>query len=44
MDGELPCRADPGPVFDELDYQLAVQAYPWALPLVSFAQSYFDRS
>jgi len=44
MDGELPCRADLGPVFDELDYQLAVQAYPWALPLVSFAQSYFDRS
>jgi hypothetical protein len=25
-------------VFDELDYQLATQAYLWALPLVSYAQ------
>jgi len=38
MDGELPSREDLGPVFDELDYQLATQAYLWALPLVSFTQ------
>jgi len=38
MDGELPRRDDLGLVFDELDYQLACQAYLWALPLVSFAQ------
>ena len=25
-------------VFDELDYQLACQAYLWSLPLVSYAQ------
>ena len=25
-------------VFDELDYQMACQAYLWALPLVSYAQ------
>src|ERR1700677_4662596 len=36
MDGELPNREDLGLVFDELDYQLATQAYLWALPLVSF--------
>ncbi len=38
MDGELPLRADLGLVFDELDFQLATQAYLWALPLVSYAQ------
>ena len=38
MDGELPLRADLGLVFNELDFQLATQAYLWALPLVSFAQ------
>jgi hypothetical protein len=38
MDGELPARADLGLVFNELDFQLATQAYLWALPLVSFAQ------
>ncbi|MGX7678700.1 DUF1254 domain-containing protein [Jatrophihabitans sp. DSM 45814] len=37
-DGELPVRDDIGIVFDELDYQLACQAYLWALPLVSYAQ------
>jgi hypothetical protein len=37
-DGELPVRDDLGVVFDELDYQLACQAYLWALPLVSYAQ------
>ncbi|MCU1481458.1 MAG: hypothetical protein JWQ19_2244 [Subtercola sp.] len=38
LDGELPHRADVGLVFDELDYQMACQAYLWALPLVSYAQ------
>ena len=38
MDGELPRREDLGLVFDELDYQMACQAYLWALPLVSYAQ------
>ena len=38
MDGELPRRAVLGPIFDELDYQMATQAYLWALPLVSYAQ------
>src|SRR3954462_3173452 len=38
LDGELPRRADVGLVFDELDYQMACQAYLWALPLVSYAQ------
>jgi hypothetical protein len=38
MDGELPARADLGLIFNELDFQLATQAYLWALPLVSFAQ------
>ncbi len=38
MDGELPRREDLGLVFDELDYQMATQAYLWALPLVSYAQ------
>ena len=37
-DGELPRREDLGLVFDELDYQMACQAYLWALPLVSYAQ------
>ncbi|MFJ4675515.1 DUF1254 domain-containing protein [Kitasatospora sp. NPDC088783] len=38
MTGELPERADLGLVFDELDHQMACQAYLWALPLVSYAQ------
>jgi hypothetical protein len=38
LDGELPRREDVGLVFDELDYQMACQAYLWALPLVSYAQ------
>jgi hypothetical protein len=38
MQGELPRREDLGAVFDELDHQLACQAYLWALPLVSYAQ------
>ncbi len=37
FDGELPVRADLPRVFDELDYQMACQAYLWALPLVSYA-------
>ncbi len=38
MDGDLPRRDDVPIVFDELDYQLACQAYLWSLPLVSYAQ------
>ncbi|TQF74834.1 DUF1254 domain-containing protein [Rhodococcus spelaei] len=38
MDGELPRRADLPTIFDELDHQLACQAYLWSLPLVSYAQ------
>jgi hypothetical protein len=38
MEGELPSRAALAPIFDELDYQMATQAYLWALPLVSYAQ------
>jgi len=38
MDGELPSRNSISTIFDELDYQLACQAYLWALPLVSYAQ------
>ena len=37
-DGELPDRRDLSAVFDEMDYQMACQAYLWALPLVSYAQ------
>jgi hypothetical protein len=37
-DRELPRRGHVSAVFDELDYQLACQAYLWALPLVSYAQ------
>ncbi len=36
--GELPQRRDLPIVFDELDFQMACQAYLWALPLVSYAQ------
>jgi hypothetical protein len=38
FEGELPARRDVGLIFDELDYQMACQAYLWALPLVSYAQ------
>lgn len=38
IEGDLPRRADLGTIFDELDYQMATQAYLWALPLVSYAQ------
>jgi hypothetical protein len=34
MNHELPQRNDLGLIFDELDYQMATQAYLWALPLV----------
>jgi hypothetical protein len=37
-DRELPRREDLPLIFDELDYQMACQAYLWALPLVSYAQ------
>jgi hypothetical protein len=29
MTGELPSRGDIGLIFDELDYQMATQAYLW---------------
>ena len=38
MDGDLPHRGAIPAIFDELDYQMACQAYLWALPLVSYAQ------
>jgi hypothetical protein len=38
FDGELPARRELQRVFDELDFQMACQAYLWALPLVSLAQ------
>jgi len=38
MDGDLPARGALPELFDELDFQQAVQTYLWALPLVSFAQ------
>ncbi|MDR6906077.1 hypothetical protein J2X63_001763 [Agromyces sp. 3263] len=38
MDGDVPAREAIPTIFDELDYQLACQAYLWALPLVSYAQ------
>jgi hypothetical protein len=38
MAGDLPRRENVPLVFDELDYQMATQAYLWALPLVSYAQ------
>jgi hypothetical protein len=37
-DGDLPARESIPAIFDELDYQLACQAYLWALPLVSYTQ------
>jgi hypothetical protein len=38
FDGDLPARESLPQIFEELDHQLAVQAYLWALPLVSYAQ------
>ena len=38
IDGDLPARSSIPVIFDELDYQMACQAYLWALPLVSFAE------
>lgn len=37
-DAELPARENIATVFDELDFQTAVQAYLWAIPIVSWAQ------
>ncbi|MFJ6699540.1 DUF1254 domain-containing protein [Streptomyces sp. NPDC091272] len=37
-EGDLPRREDLGHIFDELDHQMACQAYLWALPLVAYAQ------
>src|ERR1700712_3169727 len=38
IQNDLPARGSLPAIFDELDYQLACQAYLWALPLVSYAQ------
>lgn len=38
MEGELPAHASIAPLYAELDFQQATQAYLWALPLVSYAQ------
>ena len=38
MDGELPSKASVPALFDEMDYQQAVQCYLWGLPLVAFAE------
>lgn len=38
FDGGLPARESIPTIFDELDYQMACQAYLWALPIVSYAQ------
>jgi len=38
MDGELPSNASVPALFDEMDYQQAVQCYLWALPLVAYAE------
>src|SRR6476619_1884942 len=34
MEGELPATQSIPELFDEMDYQQAVQCYLWALPLV----------
>lgn len=36
-ESDLPAREDLPAIFDELDHQLACQAYLWALPIVSYA-------
>ena len=38
MASDVPSREDLPGIFDELDHQLACQAYLWALPIVSYAQ------
>jgi hypothetical protein len=38
MDGELPSKASVPALFDEMDYQQAVQCYLWGLPLVAYAE------
>ena len=38
MDAELPSEKSVPALFDEMDYQQAVQSYLWGLPLVAFAE------
>ncbi|MGR0318855.1 DUF1254 domain-containing protein [Agromyces sp. ZXT2-3] len=38
IENDIPSRSSLPTIFDELDFQLACQAYLWALPLVSYAQ------
>jgi len=44
MDGELPRRSELPKIVDELDHQFAVQAYLWALPLVSYEAVSFSAA
>jgi hypothetical protein len=38
MDGELPAKQSLPTLFNEMDYQQAVQCYLWALPIVAYAE------
>ena len=38
FEGGYPAPETIAKLYDELDFQRAVQAYLWAVPLVSFAQ------
>ena len=38
FDGGYPSYATVDKLYDEMDFQRAVQAYLWAIPLVGFAQ------
>ncbi len=38
MDGELPAKASIPALFNEMDYQQAVQCYLWGLPIVAYAE------
>ncbi len=38
IDGELPSKSSVDDLFDQSDYQQAVQCYLWSLPIVAFAE------
>lgn len=38
MDGELPSKQSIPALFNEMDYQQAVQCYLWGLPIVAYAE------
>lgn len=38
MDGDLPAKGSVPELFDEMDYQQAVQCYLWGLPIVTYAE------